>query len=336
MIVCPRCSKENQDHYKFCLGCGSELPRGQAEPKRFTAPTPPGGVDQVARPAGPVDCPNCGAQVPPNFKFCGSCGHDMAAAPPVAPAPVAEPAAPVVEPEPVVPAPVASPVAEPAFAPAGPVSEAPAGTASGSLVLIRPDGSEGDTFALGPSTIVGREAQGPFASDSYLSPQHASFSVNPGTATVKDLDSLNGVYVRIDPEEPTPLSDGDVFRIGQEILRFERYPDVGPDADGTERMGSPNAGYCGRVLLVIGRDTYGNGYPVASEGLHLGRERGDVIFPEDGYVSGLHCRLHEEGGQVYLTDVGSSNGTFVRVRGKQEVTNGSLLLLGQQLFRLEC
>lgn len=30
MIVCTRCNKENQDHYKFCLGCGSELPRESA------------------------------------------------------------------------------------------------------------------------------------------------------------------------------------------------------------------------------------------------------------------------------------------------------------------
>ncbi|MFN7702128.1 MAG: zinc-ribbon domain-containing protein, partial [Deltaproteobacteria bacterium] len=44
MIVCPRCSKENQDHYKFCLGCGAELPRDAAHaPKSFTAPTPPAG-----------------------------------------------------------------------------------------------------------------------------------------------------------------------------------------------------------------------------------------------------------------------------------------------------
>ena len=25
MIICKRCGKENQDHYKFCLGCGAEL-----------------------------------------------------------------------------------------------------------------------------------------------------------------------------------------------------------------------------------------------------------------------------------------------------------------------
>ena len=33
MIVCNRCGKENQDHYKFCLGCGAEL----------TSPAKPGG-----------------------------------------------------------------------------------------------------------------------------------------------------------------------------------------------------------------------------------------------------------------------------------------------------
>ena len=27
MITCKSCGKENQDHYKFCLGCGGELSR---------------------------------------------------------------------------------------------------------------------------------------------------------------------------------------------------------------------------------------------------------------------------------------------------------------------
>jgi hypothetical protein len=30
VIICPKCSKENQDHYKFCLGCGSKLPQAAA------------------------------------------------------------------------------------------------------------------------------------------------------------------------------------------------------------------------------------------------------------------------------------------------------------------
>ncbi|MEM9865201.1 MAG: FHA domain-containing protein, partial [Myxococcota bacterium] len=214
---------------------------------------------------------------------------------------------------------------------------APAGaTASGSLVLIRPDGSEGERFDLQASTVIGREAQGPFASDSYLSPQHAEFHVQSGSARVVDLESLNGVYVRIQPDTPTELSDGSIFRIGQEILAFEQYNAAGPDGEGTVKMGSKNVGYVGRIRLVIGRESYGNSFPIGPHGMHMGRERGDVIFPEDGYVSGLHCRVHGDGGKVLLTDVGSSNGTFVRVRGEATIASGTLLLMGQQLFRLEC
>ncbi|GAB4216768.1 MAG: hypothetical protein OHK0013_43650 [Sandaracinaceae bacterium] len=204
----------------------------------------------------------------------------------------------------------------------------------GSLVLIRADGSEGESFPLVETTHVGRETGGLFASDSYLSPRHATFSFAGGVLTVQDHQSLNGVYVRIGVDQPVELHDGSVFRIGQEIIRFERLA-VRPAQNGVELMGSPNTGLAGRICLVTGRDTTGNCYPVPSHGLHLGRERGDILFPEDGYVSGLHCRLHEEGGRVFLTDVGSSNGTFLRVRGSQTIPSGSLLLMGQQLFRVE-
>ena len=49
MIVCSRCSKDNQDHYKFCLGCGAELPRESSKPRSFSAPTPPGGTPAPGR-----------------------------------------------------------------------------------------------------------------------------------------------------------------------------------------------------------------------------------------------------------------------------------------------
>jgi pSer/pThr/pTyr-binding forkhead associated (FHA) protein len=204
------------------------------------------------------------------------------------------------------------------------------------LVLIQPDGSEGESFPLsGGRTLIGRGTGGIFANDAYLSPEHAEFRFEGDQLVVKDMESLNGVYIRIEPEVPIELFDGSIFRVGQEILRFEAPVAPDPAADGTQYMGSPHRGYLGRIALMIGRESTGNSYPIPPQGIHLGRERGDVVFPEDGYVSGLHCRVNSEVGHVFLTDVGSSNGTFVRVSNESYVPQGTFVLIGQQLFRAE-
>jgi pSer/pThr/pTyr-binding forkhead associated (FHA) protein len=182
---------------------------------------------------------------------------------------------------------------------------------------------------------VGRNAGAVFSADAYLSPVHATFVLNASSCNVKDENSLNGVYVKLKRDAPIKLNDGDVFRIGQELIRFDAL--AGPQfVHGVEPMGSPNPGYVGRLSLIVGRDSTANAYPIPPDGMHLGRERGDVIFPDDGYVSGLHCRVHYDGTSCVLTDVGSSNGTFLRVRGSRAVAAGDLLLMGQQLFRLQC
>lgn len=327
MITCPKCSKENQDHYKFCLGCGAELPRDVA-PKAFSPQTPPHGIrpfqgggsgaaplptaEPAAAPRPPAAapaaagaaCPQCGHVNASSNKFCASCGYNMSlmsgAPPPVAPA-----AAPT------------------------------AGLGQVVLTALRADGTEAGTFALpGQVVSIGRDAGGIFAGDSYLSPRHATFAVRGSKVFVKDELSLNGVYVKLTPEQPVELKSGDVFRIGQEIIRFEVL--VAPQAspDGVERLGSPSKGYVGRISLLTGRDTTGNAYPVPEHGLHIGRERGDILFPEDGYVSGLHCLIGWDQNRAYLTDLGSSNGTFARLYADREVRNNDVLLMGQQLFRV--
>ncbi|HEY1587373.1 MAG TPA: FHA domain-containing protein, partial [Polyangia bacterium] len=55
---------------------------------------------------------------------------------------------------------------------------------------------------------------------------------------------------------------------------------------------------------------------------------------EDGYVSGQHARVSLRDERVYLEDLNSSNGTFVRVRGERAVGPGAAILMGQQLFRI--
>jgi pSer/pThr/pTyr-binding forkhead associated (FHA) protein len=349
VITCSKCGKENQDHYKFCLGCGAELPRGAAA-KPFAPQTPSRGVaaqtaaaprpssssiggmgatapaappqttaappavapaPAAARPAGNVvTCPQCGHNNVGGNRFCASCGYNLAALSGPPPAAAA-------------PAPVAAPVA---------------GSPSLALTALRADGTEAGNHRLpdSPQFTVGRDTGSIFAGDSYLSPRHATFTRRGSQVSIRDEGSLNGVYLKLRPNEPQLLEFGDSFRIGQEIIRFEELKSHSRTPDGVERFGSPAKGYIGRLALVIGRDTTGNAFPIPERGVHCGRERGDILFSEDGYVSGLHCRVARAAdGRVYLTDIGSSNGTFVRLRNERSVVSGDILLMGQQLFRVD-
>lgn len=206
------------------------------------------------------------------------------------------------------------------------------------LTALRADGSEAGTFTLpnDEKVVIGRDTGSVFAGDSYLSPRHATFSRGQNSLGVRDENSLNGVYLKLKPQVPWSLRFGDIFRIGQEIIKLEALESQPVGADGVERLGSPRDGFVGRLALVIGRDTTGNAFPIPAAGVHCGRERGDILFSEDGYVSGLHCRIApNESGQLALTDVGSSNGTFIRLREEQKVSSGDILLMGQQLFRVD-
>ena len=72
----------------------------------------------------------------------------------------------------------------------------------------------------------------------------------------------------------------------------------------------------------------------------IGREVGDVIFAEDPFLSRRHAsvRVHEPLGddrRFGLVDLGSSNGTFLRVRRDVALRHGDQFRVGQQLFRVE-
>ena len=146
--------------------------------------------------------------------------------------------------------------------------------------------------------------------------------------SIKDLRSLNGVFLKITQEEA--LESGDIFRIGQELLRFEIISAPQPLEDGTEIMGTPNPGFWGRLSVVVGRDVDGSAFPLFGDAIVLGRERGDVLFPEDGYVSvptpiAINEGQVPVGSRVVERDVPAH-------RTERRLPAGSFVLIGQQLF----
>lgn len=60
-----------------------------------------------------------------------------------------------------------------------------------------------------------------------------------------------------------------------------------------------------------------------------------VSLSNDGYASRRHARVSRAGEQLVVEDLGSSNGTFVRVRRPFALDVGDEILIGSTAFRVE-
>jgi pSer/pThr/pTyr-binding forkhead associated (FHA) protein len=130
--------------------------------------------------------------------------------------------------------------------------------------------------------------------------------------------------------------------VGQQVLKFEVVDGaddgLGPASQhGTLIFGSPVAPRYARLsqrtVEGVTRDVF---YIRKSETV-LGRESGDLVFTDDPFLSRRHAtiRIERDPRRFLLMDLGSSNGTFVQVRGEIPVESGDQFRIGQQLFRID-
>ena len=61
----------------------------------------------------------------------------------------------------------------------------------------------------------------------------------------------------------------------------------------------------------------------------------DLALANDDFLSRRHARISVSNGSLTLEDLGSSNGTYVRVRHPVAVDDGDEILIGSTLLRLE-
>jgi pSer/pThr/pTyr-binding forkhead associated (FHA) protein len=229
---------------------------------------------------------------------------------------------------------------QPAAAPhAGPVATA---TAFATLVVIAKDGSEGATFQVTERTDVGRrEGSVRFPDDGYLSQRHAALELRGNALVLRDLDSVNGVFLRlrgIDSAQGVPLRDQDTFLIGQQLLRLELAisPAANPVLEhDTLLFGTPSVERLGRIAVRSVDGTTHDLHYVRRKETVLGRETGDIVFPDDLFLSRRHAAIRfADATTCALVDLGSSNGTFVRIRGEVPLQNRDEFRVGQQLLRV--
>lgn len=206
------------------------------------------------------------------------------------------------------------------------------------LVLIKGEGNDGVSYHLNATDHVTGRLDGAilFPEDTLLSPRHANFIYRDGKLFVRDEASCNGVFVRI--RNPAPLEPGDTFLVGEQLLRVETaHDDVAtkPDDDGTYFYGSPRRPCRFRLAQILRGGPVGWVYRARADSVSMGREGNDLDFPQDPFISGRHARLDFAGGVFTLTDLGSKNGTFVRVRNEAPLVHGDYVFIGQQLLRVE-
>jgi len=208
------------------------------------------------------------------------------------------------------------------------------------LVLISEMATEVARFVRKQSsTTIGRtEGDVRFPEDQFLSPLHAKLSWEDGRLEVRDLGSSNGTWVFL--EGPHRLTDGDLILIGSQVLRFRRLGYPGPhtaEADATKRMGSmvPSADIA--TLTQLRTDGSSRDIIQLSPGrdIHIGRERGDWIFPYDPSMSAQHATVRSEDADFVMVDDHSRNGVAIAARGVMPLQHGSRIMVGDKLLRIE-
>jgi pSer/pThr/pTyr-binding forkhead associated (FHA) protein len=205
------------------------------------------------------------------------------------------------------------------------------------LTLIRGDGDDGVSFTLaGQDHLAGRgDCPISFPDDPFLSPTHANFAYANNQLVVRDQGSLNGVYVRI--SSPTPVANGAMVLVGEQVLSVNRaaQPEDLPDTDGTYYSASMVRPATLEVRQNLRGGQIGWVHRTSGDAVTIGRENNDINFPDDPFISGRHAELKLAGDMLSVTDLGSRNGTFVRVAGERVLKHGDYVFLGQQLLRVE-
>ncbi len=90
-------------------------------------------------------------------------------------------------------------------------------------------------------------------------------------------------------------------------------------------------------LVMHSGPTPGKVFPLEGDVITIGREAGNAIIINDAEVSRKHSQFVFQGGKVILTDLGSTNGTFVdgqRLTGQHVLQSGQIISLGEQISLL--
>ncbi len=155
-----------------------------------------------------------------------------------------------------------------------------------------------------------------FAEDSLLSDRHASIAHGPEGYFLRDDGSATGVFIRIKEARPVEVTLGSIVRIGKQFLLIST--DGGRlVVDHLEQSGK-------RVQR----------YPLTENTVVLGRKAPDITLDgEDMTLSRRHLSITVKGRSIFVKDLGSANGSFLKVKSAIALEADDQFRVGQQVFK---
>ncbi len=216
-------------------------------------------------------------------------------------------------------------------------SETPSETAPTAGVFPKLRDASGREFLLkAGENLIGRDPSSDvLLNDGTVSRRHARIIIEGNTAYLEDLGSTNGTRLNgqlVSPGQRVPLPQQAELQFGSAILTLE-LPEGFETPVVAEEVAPPLA------YLVNLQDSTQR-YPLYARPLKIGRRAGNEIVIPDPYVSGAHAVIEIVGNEVRITDLGSTNGTFigdVRLTPNlpTPVEPGATLTLGKSQFVVE-
>ncbi len=209
------------------------------------------------------------------------------------------------------------------------------------LVLEGGDAFEGATFRLNAETVEAGRAKGAirFPDDPCLAAHHATFFYRGGALHVRDEGTAGGIYLRLRGLS-VPVRPGDHFVVGARLLRYAGQlppPPPGPP-DGTRRLGAPRPAPPAVVLEEwLEGGAGGRVFVRSGPAVTIGRGGCAVNLGDDPQLSQSHAEIAiDRDGAARLRDLGSSNGTYVRIppHAERELRDGDFVRMGHEVLRV--
>lgn len=105
---------------------------------------------------------------------------------------------------------------------------------------------------------------------------------------------------------------------------------------GSRPGGRSTARLAGELRIVEPASEQGKTFPLGDE-LTVGRAAGCQVTLDDTYVSQLHARVFRRDGELFVEDLGSTNGTYLnrtKVGGPMPMKPGDRLQVGSVVMEL--